>query len=138
MSFIGVIGVIGEIIHRGKYKTRTSQQRRWLKRRQAIEPMIGHAKSDNRLDRCWLQGALGDALHALSCALGYNIRWLMRAIVRLGIGVVFLRLFLAAVMAPMALQSSAKSSYASRLAAWARSGAGRLTCSLPTSAFAAA
>lgn len=72
-----------QIIHRGKYKTLTSQQRRWLKRRQAIEPMIGHAKSDNRMERCWLPGALGDALHALSCAAGYNIRWLMRAIVRL-------------------------------------------------------
>jgi IS5 family transposase len=72
-----------EIIHRGKYKTLTGQQRRWLKRRQAIEPAIGHTKSDNRMDRCWLQGALGDALHALSCAAGYNIRWLMRAIVRL-------------------------------------------------------
>ena len=72
-----------EIIHRGRYKTLTSQQRRWLKRRQAIEPMIGHTKSDRRMDRCWLKGAMGDALHAISCAAGYNIRWLMRAIVRL-------------------------------------------------------
>ena len=72
-----------DIIHRGKYKSLTDQQRRWLKRRQAIEPAIGHTKSDNRMDRCWLQGALGDALHALSCAAGYNIRWLMRAIARL-------------------------------------------------------
>lgn len=32
------------------------------------------------MDRCWLQGQTGDALHALSCALGYNIRWLMRAL----------------------------------------------------------
>ena len=75
-----------DIIHRGKYRTMTGQQRRWLKRRQAIEPAIGHTKSDHRMDRCWLQGALGDALHALSCAAGYNIRWLMRAIVRLGAG----------------------------------------------------
>jgi IS5 family transposase len=45
--------------------------------------MIGHTKSDNRMERCWLPGALGDALHALSCAAGYNIRWLMRAILRL-------------------------------------------------------
>ena len=85
-----------QIIHRGKYKTLTNEQKRWLKRRQAIEPMIGHTKSDNRMDRCWLQGALGDALHALSCAAGYNIRWLMRAIVRLGLKVAFLRLLLAA------------------------------------------
>jgi transposase, IS5 family len=70
-----------QIIHRGKHKTLTAlQRRRWLKRRQAIEPAIGHAKSDHRMDRCWLQGAIGDALHALSCAAGYNIRWLMRAI----------------------------------------------------------
>ena len=69
-----------EIIHRGKYKTLTTQQRQWLKRRQAIEPAIGHTKSDHRMDRCWLKGAVGDALHAISCAAGYNIRWLMRAI----------------------------------------------------------
>ena len=69
-----------EIIHRGKYKTLTALQRRWLKRRQAIEPAIGHTKSDHRMDRCWLKGALGDALHTISCAVGYNIRWLMRAI----------------------------------------------------------
>ena len=28
---------------------------------------------------------MGDALHALSCAAGYNIRWLLRAITRLGL-----------------------------------------------------
>jgi IS5 family transposase len=69
-----------EIIHRGKFKSLTALQRRWLERRQAIEPAIGHTKADHRTDRCWLQGATGDALHALSCALGYNIRWLMRAL----------------------------------------------------------
>lgn len=71
-----------EIIHRGKFKSLTAVQRRWLKRRQAIEPAIGHAKADCRMDRCWLQGAEGDALHALSCALGYNVRWLMRVLLR--------------------------------------------------------
>ena len=81
-----------EIIHRGRYKSLTAQQKRWLKRRQAIEPMIGHAKADNRMDRCWLQGALGDALHALSCAAGYNIRWLLRAIARLGPKLAFFRI----------------------------------------------
>ena len=48
--------------------------------RQAIEPLIGHIKADHGMQRCWLKGALGDALHALSCAAGFNIRWLMRAI----------------------------------------------------------
>ena len=82
-----------EIIHRGKYKSLTKQQRRWLKRRQAIEPAIGHCKQDNRMERCWLKGSLGDALHAVLCATGYNIRWLLRAITRLGVRLVFLRLF---------------------------------------------
>ena len=69
-----------EIIHRGKYKSLTKLQRKWLKRRQAIEPLIGHTKADHGMQRCWLKGELGDALHALSCAAGYNIRWLLRAI----------------------------------------------------------
>ena len=95
-----------QIIHRGRYKTMTSQHKRWLKRRQAIEPMIGHTKSDNRMDRCWLQGALGDALHALSCAAGYNIRWLLRAIARLGPKLVFLRLLIAAASVTFSVRAS--------------------------------
>jgi IS5 family transposase len=79
-----------EIIHRGKYKSLTAQQRRWLKRRQAVEPAIGHLKSDHRMDRCWLQGQLGDALHAVLCATGYNLRWLLRAMVRLGLTAIYL------------------------------------------------
>ena len=75
-----------QIIHRGKYKSLSDHEKRLLKRRQSIEPLIGHLKADHRMDRCWLQGALGDALHAVSCAAGYNIRWLMRAIARLGLG----------------------------------------------------
>lgn len=85
-----------EIIHRGKYKSLTKQQRRWLKRRQAVEPAIGHLKADHRMDRCWLQGSLGDALHTVLCAAGYNLRWLLRAMVRLGLTALLLRpLFLA-------------------------------------------
>jgi len=74
-----------QIIHRGKFKSLDTQQRRWLKRRQAIEPAIGHTKSDNRMDRCWLGGSSGDALHAVLCAAGFNIRWLLRAITAKGL-----------------------------------------------------
>lgn len=84
------------IVHRGKFKSLSRQHRDWLRRRQAVEPAIGHLKSDHRMDRCWLQGALGDALHAVSCAAGYNLRWLLRAIARLGIRPAFLRLLQAA------------------------------------------
>ena len=90
-----------EIIHRGKYKSLTKQQRRWLKRRQAVEPAIGHLKSDHRMDRRWLKGQLGDALHAVLCAAGYNLRWLMRAMVRLGLAVAFLRSMLCRLMAAL-------------------------------------
>ena len=64
-----------EIKHRGKDKRLTDEERRLLKRRQAIEPIIGH-----------LKGSEGDALHAVLCAAGYNIRWLLRMIARKGMG----------------------------------------------------
>jgi IS5 family transposase len=81
-----------EIIHRGRFRTLTDLQRRWLRRRQAVEPVIGHLKSDHGLDRCWLKGQTGDALHAVLCAAGFNIRWLLRAMVRLGLKGLLLRL----------------------------------------------
>jgi IS5 family transposase len=86
-----------QIIHRGKYKSLSDDEKRLLKRRQAIEPLIGHTKADHRMDQCWLQGAVGDALHALCCAAGYNIRWLLRAIARLSLGALFCALSAVAV-----------------------------------------
>ncbi len=67
-----------EVLHRGKPKRLTRRQWQWVKRRQAIEPVIGHVKEDCRMRRCWLKGVEGDALHAVACAAGYNIRWLLR------------------------------------------------------------
>jgi IS5 family transposase len=75
-----------EIIHRGRFKSLTNVQRKWLRRRSAVEPVIGHLKADHGMRRCWLKGETGDALHAVLCAVGFNIRWLMRAIVAKGIG----------------------------------------------------
>ena len=94
-----------QIIHRGKYKSLSDHEKRLLKRRQAIEPLIGHTKVDHRMDRCWLQGAVGDALHALSCAAGYNIRWLLRAIARLGLGGLFCALSVVVAYAAILLQA---------------------------------
>ncbi len=67
-----------QVLHRGKAKTLTRRQWRWIKRRQAVEPVIGHLKDDCRLHRCRLKGVQGDALHVLGCAAGYNLRWLLR------------------------------------------------------------
>jgi IS5 family transposase len=40
------------IKHRSKYKSLIEQERKLLKRRQSIEPILGHLKSDNRMNRC--------------------------------------------------------------------------------------
>jgi transposase, IS5 family len=45
-----------------------------LRRRSAIEPEIGHMKTDGRLARCPLKGTEGDAIFAVLCACGHNIR----------------------------------------------------------------
>ena len=44
-----------------------------------------------RMNRCHLKGSEGDSLHAVLCAAGYNIRWLLRMITKKGLGL-FLRL----------------------------------------------
>ena len=80
-----------DIKRRGKFKSLTDQEKKMLKRRQAIEPIIGHLKADHRMNRCHLRGADGDSLHAVLCAAGYNIRWLLRMIVKKGLSL-FLRL----------------------------------------------
>ncbi len=46
----------------------------------------GHLKTDHRMNRCHLRGGgVGDAVHAVLCAAGYNIRWLLRMIVKKGL-----------------------------------------------------
>jgi IS5 family transposase len=91
------------IKHRGKYKSLTNQERKRLKRRQAIEPIIGHLKADHRMDRCYLKGEKGDSLNAVLCAAGYNIKWLLRMIAKKGVTFLqglYLRLCEAATMQP--------------------------------------
>jgi transposase, IS5 family len=90
------------IVHRGKSKRISEQERRQLRRRQAIEPIIGHLKADHRMDRCHLKGAQGDRLHAVLCAAGYNIRWLLRMIAKKGIALrrLYLRLCTVAGVSP--------------------------------------
>lgn len=70
------------IVHRGKSKRISVRERGQLKRRQAIEPIIGHLKSDHRMERCPLKGEQGDRLHAVLCAADYNVRWLLRMITK--------------------------------------------------------
>jgi IS5 family transposase len=59
-----------------------------------VEPVIGHLKADHRMNPCHLAGQLGDALHTALCAAGYKLRWLMRAVLRLGLTGFFALCFL--------------------------------------------
>jgi transposase, IS5 family len=54
------------------------------RRRSSVEPVIGHLKSDHRLDRCFLSGRLGDKLNVIGSAAGFNMRKLLRL---LGVGI---------------------------------------------------
>ena len=48
--------------------------KRELRRRSAIEPVIGHMKTDGHLGRCYLKGREGDAANAVLTAVGHNLR----------------------------------------------------------------
>ncbi|NEV02849.1 IS5/IS1182 family transposase, partial [Bradyrhizobium sp. UFLA 03-164] len=67
--------------------------RREMRRRAAVEPVIGHIKAEHRMDRNYLKGRPGgrpgDCINAVLAAAGYNfgllLRWLaelLRAIIR--------------------------------------------------------
>jgi transposase, IS5 family len=58
----------------GRRRGLTPRLARLLRRRSAIEPEIGHMKTDGRLARGALKGLLGDAIFALLCGCGHNIR----------------------------------------------------------------
>jgi len=66
-------------IARSRGKSMSRNQWMWYKRRSAIEPIIGHLKSDCRMDRNRLTGKEGDRINALLAASGYNMRKLLRA-----------------------------------------------------------
>ena len=51
---------------------------RWMKRRAAIEPGIGHLKRKHRMDRNRLKGKEGDNINAILSAAGMNFRKLLK------------------------------------------------------------
>jgi len=54
------------------------QIKKELRRRSAIEPVIGHCKTDGHLGRNFLKGRLGDQINALMSAVGYNMRLILK------------------------------------------------------------
>jgi transposase, IS5 family len=48
-----------------------------MKRRAAIEPVIGHVKNEHRMGRNFLAHTMGDRINAILAAAGYNFRLLL-------------------------------------------------------------
>ena len=76
--------------------------KRELRRRSAIEAVIGHMKTDGHLSRCHLKGRAGDAANAILSAVGHNLR-LVLAWLR-----ILLRLILSALLPPFASSPALK------------------------------
>jgi transposase, IS5 family len=57
----------------------TKELQKWWRRRNAIEPIIGHGKSEHRLQRNRLAGGYGDQLNVILSACGFNFKKLWRA-----------------------------------------------------------
>jgi hypothetical protein len=62
----------------GQKRGVTSKIKRELRRRSAIEPVIGHLKAEHRMGRNYLWFRHGDANNAVLAAAGYNFRRLIR------------------------------------------------------------
>jgi len=76
--------------------------KRELRRRSAIEAVIGHMKAEGHLGRCYLKGREGDAGNVILTAVGYNLR-LVLAWLR-----ILLRLFLIALCRLLAIPPTIK------------------------------
>jgi hypothetical protein len=55
-----------------KKKSVSRREWKWFKRRSAIEPIFGHLKSDNKLERNHLRGKEDDRINAILAGCGFN------------------------------------------------------------------
>jgi IS5 family transposase len=62
----------------GQKRRMTPAVKREMRRRAAIEPVIGHLKNEHRMRRNYLAHAQGDAINAILAAAGYNFRLLLK------------------------------------------------------------
>ena len=77
--------------------------KRELRRRSAIEPIIGHLKAEGHLGRCYLKGRAGDAANVVLSAVGHNFRRILAWLRDLW------RLILTALIAAISLQPALRS-----------------------------
>ncbi len=64
----------GRVFRSGQKRGVHGKIKRELRRRSAVEPVIGHLKQEHRLDRNYLKGRDGDRINAVLAAAGYNFR----------------------------------------------------------------
>ena len=62
------------VVPAGQKRGLTPTIRRERRRRDAVEPVIGHIKSDGHLGRNFLRGTEGDAANVILAAAGHNMR----------------------------------------------------------------
>ena len=62
----------------GQIRRTTVAIKREMKRRAAVEPIIGHMKAEHRMDRNYLKGRDGDRINAVMAAVGFNFHLLFR------------------------------------------------------------
>lgn len=88
-------GVTGVNVHMDqiKKKTETKSFRKWLRRRAAIEPLIGHMKNDGGPKRNHLLGKQGDQINALLMGIGFNMRKILKSFLLEVFELFFTRIF---------------------------------------------
>jgi IS5 family transposase len=71
----------------GQKRRVTPAIKRLMRRRSAVEPVIGHIKNEHRMGRNYLAGEQGDAINAILAAAGYNfsllLKWLKEFLCRI-------------------------------------------------------
>ena len=67
----------------GQVRRVTAPIRREMRRRAAVEPVIGHLKAEHRMNRNYLKGRDGDRINAVLAAAGYNFGLLLRWLAKL-------------------------------------------------------
>jgi IS5 family transposase len=91
------LGYRGHGVENGETRIIFARQKRGItrairhrqKRRNAIEPIIGHCKNDRKTGpKNWLKGHLGDKINAIAIAAGFNLRkilkWILLCLLQMG------------------------------------------------------
>lgn len=61
-------------------KQHSTATKRWMKRRNSVEPIIGHLKAGHKMQRNWLKGHLGDIMSPVLAASSFNLKKILSAL----------------------------------------------------------